>query len=119
VSRVKGGVVTRRRHNKILKLAKGYWGRKSRTFRAANQQVLKSLSYAYRDRRNRKREFRRLWIARINAAARSQGLSYSRLINGLHKAGVTVDRKMLADLAVHDAKAFGELVNVARQQLGL
>ncbi len=119
MSRVKGGVVTRRRHNKILKLAKGYWGRKSRTFRAANQQVLKSLSYAYRDRRNRKREFRRLWIARINAAARSQGLSYSRLINGLHKAGVTVDRKMLADLAVHDAKAFGELVNVARQQLGL
>lgn len=116
---MKGGVVTRRRHNKILKLAKGYWGRKSRTFRAANQQVLKSLSYAYRDRRNRKREFRRLWIARINAAARSQGLSYSRLINGLHKAGVTVDRKMLADLAVHDAKAFGELVNVARQQLGL
>ena len=119
MSRVKGGVVTRRRHNKILKLAKGYWGRKSRTFRAANQQVLKSLSYAYRDRRNRKREFRRLWIARINAAARSQGLSYSRLINGLHKAGVTVDRKMLADLAVHDTKAFGELVNVARQQLGL
>ncbi|HLT58206.1 MAG TPA: 50S ribosomal protein L20 [Limnochordales bacterium] len=117
--RVKGGVVTRRRHKKILKLAKGYWGRKSKTFRAANQQVLKSLAYAYRDRRNRKREFRRLWITRINAAARSQGLSYSRLINGLHKAGVAVDRKMLADLAVHDQQAFGELVNVARQQLGL
>jgi len=111
--------VTRRRHKKILKLAKGYWGRKSKTFRAANQQVLKSLAYAYRDRRNRKREFRRLWITRINAAARSQGLSYSRLINGLHKAGVAVDRKMLADLAVHDQQAFGELVNVARQQLGL
>jgi len=119
VSRVKGGVVTRRRHKKILKLAKGYWGRKSKTYRAANQQVLKSLVYAYRDRRNRKREFRRLWIARINAAARSQGLSYSRLINGLHKAGVAVDRKMLADLAVNDQQAFGELVNVARQQLGL
>jgi len=119
VSRVKGGVVTRRRHKKILKLAEGYWGRKSKTFRAANQQVLKSLTYAYRDRRNRKREFRRLWIARINAAARSQGLSYSRLINGLHKAGVAVDRKMLADLAVNDQQAFGELVNVARQQLGL
>jgi len=119
VSRVKGGVVTRRRHKKILKLAKGYWGRKSKTFRAANQQVLKSLTYAYRDRRNRKREFRRLWIARINAAARSQGLSYSRLINGLHKAGVAVDRKMLADLAVNDQQAFGQLVNVARQHLGL
>ncbi|HEY8417249.1 MAG TPA: 50S ribosomal protein L20 [Limnochordales bacterium] len=119
MSRVKGGVVTRRRHKKILKLAKGYWGRKSKTFRAANQQVLKSLTYAYRDRRNRKREFRRLWITRINAAARSQGLSYSRLINGLHKAGVAVDRKMLADLAVHDQEAFGQLVNVARQQLGL
>ncbi|HEY8496854.1 MAG: 50S ribosomal protein L20 [Bacillota bacterium] len=119
MSRVKGGVVTRRRHKKILKLAKGYWGRKSKTYRAANQQVLKSLVYAYRDRRNRKREFRRLWIARINAAARSQGLSYSRLINGLHKAGVAVDRKMLADLAVNDQQAFGELVNVARQQLGL
>ena len=119
MSRVKGGVVTRRRHKKILKLAKGYWGRKSKTFRAANQQVLKSLTYAYRDRRNRKREFRRLWIARINAAARSQGLSYSRLINGLHKAGVAVDRKMLADLAVNDQQAFGQLVNVARQHLGL
>lgn len=119
MSRVKGGVVTRRRHKKILKLAKGYWGRKSKTFRAANQQVLKSLAYAYRDRRNRKREFRRLWITRINAAARSQGLSYSRLIDGLHKAGVAVDRKMLADLAVHDEQAFGQLVNVARQQLGL
>lgn len=118
MSRVKGGVVTRRRHKKILKLAKGYWGRKSKTFRAANQQVLKSLAYAYRDRRNRKREFRRLWITRINAAARSQGLSYSRLIDGLHKAGVAVDRKMLADLAVHDGEAFGQLVEKARASLG-
>jgi len=119
VSRVKGGVVTRRRHKKILKLAKGYWGRKSKTYRAANQQVLKSLVYAYRDRRNRKREFRRLWIARINAAARSQGLSYSRLINGLHKAGVAAGRKMLAALAGKRQKDLGELVHVAREQLGL
>lgn len=117
--RVRGGPRERRRHKKILKLARGYYGRKSKTFRAANEQVLKSLSYAFRHRRQRKRDFRRLWITRINAAARSQGLSYSRLINGLHKAGVAVDRKMLADLAVHDQQAFGELVNVARQQLGL
>jgi len=113
--RAKGGVVTRRRHKKILKLAKGYWGRKSKIFRPANQQVLKSLSYAYRDRRARKREFRRLWIVRINAAARQNGISYSRLMAGLKRAGVEVNRKMLADLAVNDAKAFSELVNVAKR----
>ena len=113
--RAKGGVVTRRRHKKILKLAKGYWGRKSKIFRPANQQVLKSLAYAYRDRRARKREFRRLWIVRINAAARQNGLSYSRLMAGLKRAGIEVNRKMLADLAVNDAKAFGELVSVAKQ----
>lgn len=116
--RAKGGVVTRRRHKKILKLAKGYFGRKSKIFRPANQQVLKSLAYAYRDRRNKKRDFRKLWITRINAAARLNGLSYSRLMDGLRKAGVAVNRKMLADLAVHDGAAFGRLVEVAKAQLG-
>lgn len=117
--RTKGGVVTRRRHKRILKQAEGYFGRKSKLFRAANQQLLKSLSYAYRDRRNRKRDFRRLWITRINAAARSQGLSYSRLIDGLRKAGVAVDRKMLADLAVRDGAAFEALVQKAKESLDL
>lgn len=116
--RTKGGVVTRRRHKKILKLAKGYWGRKSKLFRPANQQVMKSLMYAYRDRRTRKREFRRLWIVRINAAARENGLSYSRLMSGLKQAGVAVNRKMLAELAARDAKTFGELVAVAKAKLG-
>ncbi len=115
--RAKGGIVTRRRHKKILKLAKGYWGSKHRLFRAANEQVLKSLAYAYRDRRARKRELRSLWITRINAAARENGLSYSRLMDGLKKAGVVVDRKVLADLAVHDGQAFGQLVAVAKAQL--
>ena len=96
--RVKGGVVTRRRHKKVLKLAKGYFGAKSKLFRPANQQVLKSLAYAYRDRRNKKRDFRKLWISRINAASRTNGLSYSRFIAGLKKSGVEINRKMLADL---------------------
>jgi len=113
--RVKPGVTARARHKKILKLAKGYRGTKSKLFRRANQQVLKSLSYAFRDRKRNKREFRRLWIARINAAARMNGMSYSNLINGLKKAGVVVNRKMLADLAVHDAAAFGQLVETAKQ----
>ena len=115
--RAKGGIVTRRRHKKILKLAKGYWGRKSKIFRPANQQVMKALAYAYRDRRARKREFRRLWITRINAAARQNGLSYSRLMSGLKKAGVDINRKMLAELAVKDAKVFSELVAVAKENL--
>lgn len=118
MARTKGGPVTRRRHKKILKQARGYVGRKSTTFSAANQQVMKSLQYAYRDRRTRKREFRRLWITRINAAAREEGLSYSRLIDGLKKAGVEVDRKVLADLAVRDGEAFGKLVETARASLG-
>lgn len=113
--RAKGGVVSRRRHNKVLKLAKGYWGRKSKNFRPANQQVMKALAYAYRDRRVRKRDFRRLWITRINAAARQNGLSYSRLVSGLKKAGVQVNRKVLADLAVNNQEVFGELVSVAKQ----
>jgi len=115
--RVKGGTVTRRRHKKILKLAKGYWGAKSKKFRMANQQVMKSLMYAYRDRKDRKGEFRKLWIARINAAARMNGISYSRLINGLKKAGVEINRKMLADLAVHDLQAFSQLVEKAKASL--
>lgn len=115
MSRVKGGIVTRRRHKKTLKLAKGYYGAKSKLYRPANEQVLKSLAYAYRDRRVKKRDFRRLWITRINAAARINGMSYSRFISGLKANGVEINRKMLADLAVNDAEAFSELVTVAKQ----
>ena len=112
--RVKGGPRTRRRHNKVLKITKGQKGTRSKLFRRGNEAKLKSLWYAHRDRRNRKRDFRRLWITRINAAAREKGLSYSRLMYGLRRAGVEVDRKMLAEMAVHDADAFGSLVDVAR-----
>lgn len=115
--RVKGGTVTRRRRKKILKLAKGYFGSKHRLYRVANQQVMKSLMYAYRDRRQRKRDFRKLWITRINAAARMNGLSYSRLMHGLKLAGIEVNRKMLADLAVNDAAAFTQLANIAKENL--
>lgn len=112
--RVKGGFTTRRRRKKILKLAKGYFGSKHRLFRTANQQVMKSLMYAYRDRRQRKRDFRKLWITRINAAARQHGLSYSRFMHGLKQAGVNINRKMLADLAVNDKEAFAQLVSKAK-----
>lgn len=115
--RVKGGPVTRRRRKKILKLAKGYYGSKHRLFKVANQQVMKSYVYAYRDRRQRKRDFRKLWIARINAAARMNGLSYSRLMHGLKLAGIEINRKMLADLAVSDQEAFAELANKAKSAL--
>ncbi|MFD1706384.1 50S ribosomal protein L20 [Siminovitchia sediminis] len=115
--RVKGGTVTRRRRKKVLKLAKGYYGSKHTLYKTANQQVMKSYMYAYRDRRNRKREFRKLWITRINAAARMNGLSYSRLMHGLKVAGIEVNRKMLADLAVSDEKAFAELANKAKAAL--
>ncbi|HHT26508.1 MAG TPA: 50S ribosomal protein L20 [Firmicutes bacterium] len=115
--RAKGGYVARRRHNKILKLAKGYWGRKSKLFRPANQQVMKSLMYAYRDRRNKKRDFRRLWITRISAACRLNEISYSRFMYGLKNAGVQINRKVLAELAVSDAKAFSELVEVAKKSI--
>jgi large subunit ribosomal protein L20 len=114
--RVKNSVVTRRRHKKILKLAQGYRGAKSKLYRVAKEQVMKSLSYAYRDRRVRKRDFRKLWIARINAAARLNGISYSRLMNGLRLAGVEINRKNLADLAVHDASAFNQLVEIAKNR---
>ena len=113
--RVKSGVTAHRRHKKILKLAKGYRGSRSKQFKKANETVMKALYYARRDRRAKKGEFRKLWIARINAAARMNGISYSRLINGLTKAGVEVNRKMLADLAVADAAAFTQLVNVAKE----
>ncbi|MDF2556962.1 MAG: ribosomal protein [Bacillales bacterium] len=115
--RVKGGIVSRRRRKKILKLAKGYFGSKHRLFKVANQQVMKSLMYAFRDRRQKKRDFRKLWIARINAAARINGLSYSRLMFGLKLAGIEVNRKMLAELAISDAEAFAAIADQAKKQI--
>jgi len=113
--RIKRGVRARRRKNKVFKLAKGYFGGRSKMLRSAKEAVDKALKYAYRDRRARKREFRRLWVIRINAAARENGLSYSRMMNGLKRAGVVLDRKVLADLAVLDPQAFAQVVEVARQ----
>jgi large subunit ribosomal protein L20 len=117
MSRVKGGVTTRARKKKIFRRAKGYRMGKSKLYRHATEQVDKSLNYAFRDRRVKKRSFRQLWITRINAAARMGGLSYNRFMNGLKKAKIELDRKMLADLAVNDIKAFNALVDVAKQQL--
>lgn len=117
MARVKGGFVVRRRHKKVLKLAKGYFGSKHRIFKTANEQVMKSLLYAYRDRRTKKRDFRRLWIVRINAAARLNGLSYSKLMHGLKLADVNINRKMLADLAVNDLNAFNSLAAVAKEKI--
>lgn len=114
MARVKGGTVTRARRKKVLKLARGYFGSKHRLFRTAKQQVMKSLMYAYRDRRQRKRDFRKLWITRINAAARINGLSYSKFMHGLKVAGVDINRKMLAELAISDAKAFAELATISK-----
>ncbi len=108
--RAKNSVATRKRRKKVLDMAKGYRGPKSNCYRSANEQVQHSLQYAYRDRRARKSDFRRLWITRINAATREHGMSYSKFISGLHNAGVEVDRKILAELAVHDPEAFGQLV---------
>jgi large subunit ribosomal protein L20 len=113
VSRVKGGVVTRRRHKKIIKMAKGMYGSRHRLFRRANEAMLKSLWYAYRDRRTRKRDLRKLWIARINAAARQNGTTYSRLIHAMKESDIRINRKMLADLAVHDPNAFKTVVETA------
>lgn len=115
--RVKRGVQARARHKKVLKQAKGYYGARSRVYRVAVQAVTKAGQYAYRDRRQRKRQFRQLWIARINAAARTNGLSYSRFINGLKKASVEIDRKILADIAVYDKGAFTALVAKAKEAL--
>ena len=117
MARVKRGVQAGRRHKKILSKAKGYYNARRKVFRAAKQAVIKAGQYAYRDRRAKKRDFRALWITRINAAARPLGLSYSRLINGLWLAGVEVDRKVLADLAVHDAAAFGAIAKQAQAAL--
>lgn len=114
--RVKGGTVTRKRRKKVLKLAKGYYGSKHTLYKVANQQVMKSLMYAFRDRRQKKRDFRKLWITRINAAARINGLSYSRLMHGLKLAGIEVNRKMLAELAIADEQAFAQLATAAKQQ---
>jgi len=115
--RVKGGFVTRRRHKKILEMTKGQWGTRSTLFRRANEAMMKSYFYAYRDRRNRKRDFRRLWIARINAATRQHGMSYSNFIHGLKLANVRLDRKALADLAVRDEAAFAAVVGIAQNAL--
>jgi large subunit ribosomal protein L20 len=115
--RVKRGVVAHRRHKKVLKQAKGYYGARSRVFRVAKQAVTKAGQYAYRDRRQRKRQFRSLWITRINAQSRANGLSYSRLINGLKKADIALDRRVLADLAVYDKPAFAAVVEQAKAAL--
>ncbi len=114
MARVKGAMKTRARHKKILKLAKGYRGAKSKLFRTANQAVMKSLAYAYRDRKAKKREFRQLWIARINAATRANGMSYSQFMNGLKKQGIEMNRKMLSEIAVADPEAFNKLVDQVR-----
>ena len=115
MARIKGATMTHKRRTKTLKLAKGYYGSKSKQYRAASQQVMRSMAYAYVGRKNKKREYRKLWIARINAGARMCGSNYSRLINGLKLAGVDVNRKVLADLAVTDMAAFKQLVEVANQ----
>lgn len=118
MARVKRGVVARRRHKKVLKQAKGYYGARSRVYRVATQAVTKAGQYAYRDRRNKKRVFRSLWITRINAQARANGLTYSQFIAGLKKAEIGLDRRVMADLAVHDKPAFAALVEKARASLG-
>ena len=115
--RVKRGVTAHAKHKKVLKQAKGYYGARRKVYRVAKQAVIKAGQYAYRDRRQKKRQFRSLWITRINAEARNNGLSYSRMINGLNKAGIEVDRKMLADLAIHDKAAFGALAEQAKAAL--
>ncbi|EAH5297874.1 50S ribosomal protein L20 [Campylobacter jejuni] len=117
MARVKTGVVRRRRHKKVLKLARGFYSGRRKHFRKAKEQLERSLVYAYRDRRRKKRDFRRLWIVRINAACRLNDLSYSRFINGLKKAGIELDRKILADLAMNDAAAFSKIAEAAKKAL--
>ena len=114
MARVKGGVAARKRHKRVLKQAKGYYGAKSKLYRPANQAVMKSLDYAYSGRKQRKRQFRQMWIARINAAARANGMNYSTFISGLKKAEVDVNRKMLSELAIHDPEGFAKLVEIAK-----
>ena len=115
--RVKGGYVTRQRRKKVLKLAKGYFGSKHTLYKTAHEQVMRSLAYSYRDRKVRKRDFRKLWIQRINAACQLNGMKYSKFINGLNRAGIDVNRKMLAEMAVNDANGFAQLVELAKQGL--
>jgi len=117
MARVKGAMMTRKRRKKILKRAKGYWGSKSTHYRVANQAVMKSLKYAYIGRKHKKRDFRRLWITRINAGARLNGMSYSSFMNGLKKAGIELDRKVLSDMAINDPAAFTAIVEVAKKAL--
>lgn len=115
MARVKGAIMTRKRRNKVMKLAKGYWGDKSKHFRIANEAVMKSLSYAYTGRRLKKRDFRQLWITRISAACKMNGMNYSTFMHGLKTAGVTINRKMLAELAVNDSAAFMQLTELAKK----
>lgn len=117
MARVKGAMMTRKRRNKILKLAKGYWGAKSKHFKMANEQVMKSLKYAYIGRRLKKRDFRQLWIARINAGCKINGMNYSTFMNGMKKAGIAVNRKMLSELAINDKAAFAQLTDIAKSKL--
>lgn len=117
MARVKGAMMTRKRRGKILKLAKGYWGAKSKLFKMANQQVMKSLAYAYTGRRLKKRDFRRLWITRISAGAKQNGINYSNLMHGLKLAGVSINRKMLSEMAIHDPAAFTSVVDLAKSKL--
>jgi len=115
VARVKRGVTAKRRHKKVLKQAKGYYGAKSKLYRVANEAVMKSLSYAYAGRKQRKRQFRKMWIARINAAARANGMNYSTFINGLKKANIDINRKMLSEMAINDPEGFAKLVEIAKE----
>ncbi len=117
MARIKGAMMTRKRRNKIMKLAKGYWGSKSTHYKMANQAVMKSLKYAYIGRKQKKREFRQLWIARINAACKANGINYSRFMNGVKKAGITMNRKMLSEMAIHEPAAFTALVEQAKAAL--
>ena len=117
MARIKGAMMTRKRRNKTLKLAKGYYGAKSKHFKMAKQQVMKSGNYAFAGRKQKKRDFRRLWITRISAAVKMHGMNYSTIMNGLKKAGITLNRKMLSEMAIHDAAAFASLVEVAKKAL--
>lgn len=117
MARVKGAVNAKKKHKKVLKLAKGYYGRKSKIYRPANEAVMRALRSSYTGRKLKKRDYRKLWITRINAASRANGLSYSRFMNGLRLAGVEINRKMLSDMAINDSQAFAELVSVAKEQL--
>jgi len=118
MARIKGAVTTRKRRKKILKLAKGYWGAKSKRFKMANQAVMKSLTYAYIGRKQRKRDFRRLWIMRINAACKANGMNYSRFMHGLKLSGIDLNRKMLSEIAIHEPEAFTQLCGTAKEAIG-